>query len=301
MKNASVIEAFKFGIYCLIKKPLFFLGALLTTTVIMIVGLILKAIAMIPLVYPLMGMLAKLRMGFEALLGKYLLMFAGGGETAALPAGGFEKAKSLFVTFLRDVLGLLWAHPGVLILLGLSIFLFFVLFTAVFYYIYAGWIRISLDFYDKGSSKISALFSRFSVILKFLCAGLIYSIVILLPWKISFLLFFLYPSVLLAVPLIILSIVLSFFFGLKFFYYPYFIVDQNAGIFESLGKAYRLKGAALRIIFSFIIVILVSFVFGWIVSYMGTVGVVLAWLYRISYWIVMYMVFGFLYRRLLAG
>ena len=165
--------------------------------------------------------------------------------------------KNIIINFLRGVGALFWQNPFLTILLVLLISLIFLAMTAGQQFIYLGWARISLGFYDKGTSTVSDLFSKISTLFKGILAGFIYFIIIFLPWKISLILFIIWPNLYFLFSLILASIVMSFYLALKFLFYGFFIVDQDAGVCESLRKSFRLKGGPAKIILLWLIFMVV--------------------------------------------
>jgi hypothetical protein len=99
----------------------------------------------------------------------------------------------------------------------LSIFLVISLFVGIG--IYLGFIRLVLALHDTGKSSVNLLFSCFGLVQKGFLAGIIYFFIVTIG--------------------LILLIVPGIYFGLRLAYFPFFIVDKNAGIIESLRRSFR--------------------------------------------------------------
>jgi len=316
MKNASVIEAVKFGFKSLFKKPLFFIGTYLVTIGVGFAGILLGILIAIPFVFPLIRMLARLKIEFMGVFGqalsKAMMLNATLPEAVTqgpgpMPQMGAMQLKDFIVDMIRGTFGIFLRHPGVFLMLGLAVLIVFCTIIAIQFYVYAGWARISLAFYDKGSSTIGTFFSGFSTLIKLIVAGFIYSFLVILPWKLAAGLFIIYPNVILLLVWIPLAIFFSMFFLLKFFYFVFFIVDKNAGIFESLGNAFRLKGAPSRLILLWLLFFAASILFsltvGWLFALIkmpAIIGSLVSLIYNFVIMVVGVMSLGYLYKRLSA-
>jgi len=149
----------------------------------------------------------------------------------------------------------------------LVIFVFFILLLKLVYdYIILGWSRVAVDFYNKGTSTISRLFSKISVVFKYFFASLVFLAIILFISLVSFGFCWLVHSIVKligAIPsadhpfdimftIFLLSLLIgsAIYFAIRFVMYPYFIAYQNSGIFESLSKGYRIStGHVIRLAF----------------------------------------------------
>jgi len=309
MKKVSVIEAIKFGFNSLIKKPLFFIGAYLMTLLIGTIGVILAFLITMPFAYPLIRMFVRLRIEIMGIFGQALAKAMMLGTTTpetiqagAVPQMGAGQLKGFILDVIRGILGFFWSHPGVFLLLGLTVLIIFCMYIGIGFYIYAGWARITLDFYDRGSSAISSLFSNFSTLIKLIVSGFIYGFLIVLPWKIGALLMLFFPNLILLFILIPTAIFFSSFFFLRFFYFLYFIVEKNDGILECLGNAYRLKGAAFRLILLWFFYVLIAIPLFIIISFIPQSWSFLSLIFNIIYgfaaMVIGYMALGFLYKKL---
>ncbi len=102
-----------------------------------------------------------------------------------------------------------------------------------------GVIKISLSFCDTGKAEFADLFRQYPLVLKYLGGIILYSLVVLAG------------TILLIVPGII--------WGIKFWFFDYFIVDQGAGPVEALKKSSAItKGAKGKLFVFFIVLGLVN-------------------------------------------
>ena len=312
MRRVFVFEAIRFGFTSLKEKFLFFLGAYVVTALAAIAGVFVMSIAVTPIFLGFAATIISVKAEFLALLGKVGTQAGiwsqpigpdGIFQAQMSPDVTFAQIKMFVVDFAKAMLLFLWGHPEIWILLFVGIMLASLLSLGLYYYFYAGWARISLDIYDKGSSSISSLFSRFSVFIKLMVAAFFYSFIALMPWKLAVLFSLLYPAIGLIILWVVLAAVSSIFFLLKFVYFPFFIVDKNAGIFESLGSAFRLKGAAWRVLLLALLYGSINSLFGRLVfSYFPPILYVLCtFAFYFVTWIILYMALGFLYRKLSAA
>ncbi len=116
--------------------------------------------------------------------------------------------------------------PGVLIYI-IDIFITFV--------ISLGLIKISILFFDTGKAEFADLFRQYPLVLKYLGSSILYGLIVFAG------------TILLIVPGII--------WGIKFWFYDYFIVDQGAGPVEALKKSSAATRGAKGKLFVFLIVL----------------------------------------------
>jgi len=83
-----------------------------------------------------------------------------------------------------------------------------------------GLIKISLNFCDNLKSKISDLFSQYRLFFRYLFASILYGLICLLG-----VIFFIIPGI---------------YFGIRFGFFDYFIVDKNSKIIESLERSWEI-------------------------------------------------------------
>lgn len=114
--------------------------------------------------------------------------------------------------------------------LGLSLLAVMLIFTGFF----LGYKRIMLDMYDTNASSLRRLFSCFHMVPQAFIAGIMLMIIV-------------------AVGLVLL-IVPGIYWLIRFRFFPYFIIDKNAGIIESLKQSWHATNGQEWHIFSLMIV-----------------------------------------------
>lgn len=98
-----------------------------------------------------------------------------------------------------------------------------------------GLIKISLNFCDNLKSKIGDLFSQYRLFFRVLFAGILYGLICFLGT--------------------ILFIIPGIYFGIRFWFYDYFIVDKRAGVIESLKRSWRITKGNVWNLFLFILIL----------------------------------------------
>ena len=129
-----------------------------------------------------------------------------------------------------------------------------------------GYIKMTLEVYDRGSSTISQLFSCFTLALKGLAATLLYVVIVGLAS-----IFFVIPGIYLALRCIL---------------FIYFILDKNAGIIASLKQSYAATAGHIWPLFALMVVFTV----------VNNLGMVMMFFMMP----VKYSVFSYVYRTLTA-
>lgn len=98
-----------------------------------------------------------------------------------------------------------------------------------------GLIKISLKLYDREKPKFSDLFSQYPLFFKMLFGSIFYGLIVTLG--------------------LILLIIPGIIFGIKFYFYEYFIVDKGLGPIEALKRSWRVtKGVGWNLFFFFLLV-----------------------------------------------
>ena len=265
MQKPAVFGAFMFGLRAVVKKPLFFIGALLVSALMVVVGLILSALAALPFVFMVTKAIEKMGAAiwqvFLRTMGPILVMYKMG---QAVTVQGVVDAVG---GFLRGAGGVLGGSPGVLLLLFFTNVVAFFVFSIVMNYIYLGWIKISVDFNDKGESCFSAFWPRFSLAVRALFTGLLSFLIIISPYVVSALLYFIFPNVIFAGLLFLISVVTSIYFSFKLVFFYFFIRDQDAGIFESIKKSFNLRGTVSRLILFSLLYLAFTFCLGLVLGF----------------------------------
>jgi len=116
-----------------------------------------------------------------------------------------------------------------------------------------GFKTIALDIYDKNSSKVEKLWSRFNLVFTGLIAWVLYCVMVWL----GFMCF----------------IIPGFIVLLRFAFFPFFIIDKNLGVIDSLKKSYEVTHDHFWEIFAFWVIIKIILYVG----YLTYLGIILTW------------------------
>jgi len=144
------------------------------------------------------------------------------------------------------IANLIMSHIGTILLYASLLGLFFIGFDL-------GFKRIALDIRDKDESTLSALFSCFRLIGHGAVAWIVYSIMMFIGW--------------------FLFIIPGMWVMLRFAFFPFFIVDKNAGPIEALKMSYHATAGHIWDMFAFWIVVrLIMYV-----GYLSLIGIIVAW------------------------
>ena len=107
-----------------------------------------------------------------------------------------------------------------------------------------GLIKISLNFRDNLKSKISDLFFQYRLFFRYVFASILYFLIYLLGMvplgMVVFILNEFYLGIIFRALFLILGIVPLIYLGIRFLFFGYFIVDQKAGVIESLRKSWKI-------------------------------------------------------------
>lgn len=156
---------------------------------------------------------------------------------------GWQTMKSNFWFFLGLLIlaGVIQFAPGVIYdllikespILAFTVYLIGWILSII---VGLGLIKISLNFCDNLKSKIGDLFSQYQLFFRVLFAGILYGLICLLG-----MIFFIIPGI---------------YFGIRFWFYDYFIVDKKAGAIESLKKSWRITKESVWNLFLFILILI---------------------------------------------
>lgn len=128
---------------------------------------------------------------------------------------------------LMTMQGVFTTISGILLLLGLMIF---------FVGLTAGYIKVLLELYDTGKSRIGRLFECFYLVPQLFFAGMLYSLIVM-----GGLLLLIIPGV---------------YWLIRFQYFIYFIIEENCGAVEALRKSWRLTAGSTGYLFLYSLVVL---------------------------------------------
>ncbi len=133
-----------------------------------------------------------------------------------------------------------------------------------------GLIRIALTFCDNEKGRFSDLFSQYRLFFKYLFGSILYTLIVLGG--------------------LILLIIPGIYFGIRFCFYHYFIVDKKVGVIESLKRSWRITEGSVWNLFLFNLLLV-------IINLLGVLCLLVGLFATIP---VTMMATAFVYRKLLA-
>lgn len=136
--------------------------------------------------------------------------------------------------------GFILSMPLLFLTMKLPIMPFIIFLAWLFFYlaIELGYIKMTLNIYDFGIGTTNMLFSCFNIVFIYLIASLLYWVAV----GIGF----------------VLLIIPGIYFMLRLQFFPYFLIDKQAGIFDSLSKSWDLTQSATGDLFILFIVLLAA-------------------------------------------
>lgn len=237
MSKLYVIDAFKFGFKSTFKNFKFLSLLSLLSIAIFIGGLIasvlVAGIFFIPL-YMVQAQIKAMVMKVVA-LDVFSNVAKGVGDFAAQKA---EIAANAWKDVLTQIVQ---KYPHVLVSAIIGIKILIVLALLVIIYLTLGFIRASINIYDGKENSFKVLRSDIKQVLRALCIGLIGIVIFIFPIILSVLLIAYYKYVVTGAVLLVLSVISMFYFGFKFAFSQWFLVDKNTKAIESMRLSFRLK------------------------------------------------------------
>ncbi len=175
----------------------------------------------------------------------------------ALLAFGFSlclhQSIDMWRSSLMDVVRCIDSCPWLAIIVSICLILMVVFLILFFVSLSLGYMKITLDIYDLGNSRISRLFSFFRMSLKALILGFIIGLMTAFG-----LLFLIIPGIYIMV---------------RFFFSFFVMVDKNTGIIESLQSSYAMTAGQGWPLFGLLAVsLLINMVGSWMI-----IGTLITW------------------------
>jgi len=203
-------------------------------------------------------------------------MIAGNSE-ASYVQSGYESIIELS----KSLISMMYSFPEVFILIIFGVLIFIFLLSFIISFIYIGWIKVSLDFCDKGKSSVRSFYNKFSVVFKVIASFALKSILLLLPLLLAGFICKMMQFNTFSLLLLFLMFILESYLSLKFYFFKFFIVDQGSGIISSLKNSFFLRGVTLPLFLLFILYYFISFTSSFILSIISNRAIYLV-LYFIS-------------------
>jgi len=215
----------------------------------------------------------------------------------------FERIHNAeYLTLIKAVLSEAFSNVGMLAISLISLFLVYIVLAPLYYFIIYWFARVSLDFYDGVGLSARSYFDISNKIIKYFIATFIYYALAFFMISISF-----FSAVrLTGYPFFVIISILIIFFGIymvfKVWLYPFFIIDQDTGAFESLKKSFGVRAGFVNVLSLFLLMLAINIVGQIIMSplpwFMG--GPIYSFFYSVTH-IVMIIAGAYLYRMLVSN
>lgn len=144
------------------------------------------------------------------------------------------------------LMNLIWSHIISLLISGLILALFFAGLDL-------GFKKVALEIHDHNSSSAQSLFSCFHLAPKAMIAWILYCVMVWIGW--------------------ILFVLPGFIALLRFIFFPYFIIDRNAGPIAALRMSFNATKNHMWEIFAFWVAIKIIISLGFV----SWIGIILTW------------------------
>jgi len=249
MQNISSREAIKFGLHCLIDRAYFFIQAFFLAILIQLSVLFVGFLIILPFVILLSKLVRK------------MIFFHPVSSATWLPV------EITTLSDISEVFYKMWAKP--LLMIDVIVIMFILIFTifSVIAVIKIGWSRLGLSYYDKKPLRLSVFKFKLPFLFKYVFAHMLFWLIIMLLLIVAALPIVIFTFEMtgvllwLSIPVGLIAFMYTIFLILKLWFFPYFIIDQNAGIIESFKKSYLFVGLPKKIIFLNIILFLTAIFF----------------------------------------
>jgi hypothetical protein len=286
MKKFIFFDAFKFGYYAFFKNAWFILLSFFTSIGVFFGGLVFGgAIALIPL-----------WIIFDKLVSSINTVLS---FVKMVPLGTQQK---ILATIYGTYSYMYKYHPYNVLMTVFGFMLFLIFSYVLFMNLIVGFEKVILAIVDKSENKISRLFSRFGMVLKASCIGLISLIVLFLPWVITG--FIVDKNVIVGAIIAGFSVVLTCYLPIKLSYSLWFLIDKSTGIFESIKLSFKLKNGYLNLLLLMLISLPIFIFVKFLLLVMGSVeslrifAVLLGMILQFIYSSATIISVGYLYRNI---
>jgi len=251
MGGVSIRAAFKFGFNAFFKKFLFLLGAAIVAFFVWLAGMALGVLVAMPFFIPVSKFITKIKNVFVEFMSI---------KGPAVTAQAGEKLKMLFEKLGAVFADIYATYPTVLFLAVLGALVFFFTLMYISIMISMGWMKISLDIHDKGSSEILSLFTRPIIVFRSIAISILSLFILGLPFVIAA--FMLKVSTALGVILMAIAFFLDFYFGLKMAFSFYFLVDKKVGALQAIKSSFAVKNGPINVLLLVLLMMVVGGVAG---------------------------------------
>lgn len=294
MKKIYAIEAIGFGFKAFLKNPLFFIITFFMSKIMLVFGLFLAALVSFPYFINLIELVTKIfGQGQEFLINASF-------KKAIIVVKKFISAFTDIKTIFAEVIESKYLFLFFLI----GVILFISCLKIVYDFVIIGWVKLSLAYYDHKKLSIEYFFCKPIIYLKYIIATFIFLIISIIP-SLIYLWIYLLVSYFTIIPNNIayitytISVVLSWYFMLRLWFYPYYIIEGNFSSVDALQKSYNLNLGFTNIIISLLVFIIILGIPGIIVYwYPNNITYSVFGVFVLVSWISSWMSNAFIYRNL---
>ncbi|KKP29518.1 MAG: hypothetical protein UR12_C0006G0005 [candidate division TM6 bacterium GW2011_GWF2_30_66] len=294
MKKIYAIEAIGFGFRAFLKNPLFFIITFVMGKIMLIFGLFLAALVSFPYFINLIELGTKI---FEQ--GQEFLINASFKKAIVVVKkfiSAFTDIKTIFAEVIESKYLFLFFLIGVI--------LFIACLKIIYDFVIIGWVKLSLAYYDHKKLSIESFFCKPIIYLKYIIATFIFLIISIIPSLIYLWLYLLisYFTIIpdnIAYMTYAISVIFSWYFMLRFWFYPYYIIEGDSSSVEALQKSYNLNLGFTNVIISLFVFIIILGVPGLFVYwYPNNITYAIFGVFLLVSWISSWMSYAFIYRNL---
>lgn len=241
-------KAFAFGLKEFFKHPLFFIVNFIIGKIILICGVFLALLISFPFFINLIELVQKLFFQGQEFL------------TQATFKRAIVVVKQFIAAFtdLKTIFAEIVASKYLFLFFILGVFLFIICVKIFYDYMILGWTKLSLEYYAKKHKSIELFFNRPVIWLKYIIATSLSVVVFFLP-SIIYLWVYLLVSYFTPVSDKTMyiaygfSVLVSIYFTMRLWFYPYFLLDQEASAVEALRMSYNLKYGFANLLILFVL------------------------------------------------
>jgi hypothetical protein len=294
MKKIYAIEAIGFGFKAFFKNPLFFIATFIIGKIILVCGLFLALLVSFPYFINLIELGTKI---FGQ--GKEFLQNASF-RSAIVVVKKFISAFTDIKTIFAEVVDSKYLFLFFLI----GLILFIACLKVIYDFVILGWVKLSLAYYGHKKLSIEYFFTSPVIWLKYIIATFLFFIVTVIP-SLIYLWLYLLITYFRPIPDNIsyfayaVSLIFSWYFMLRFWFYPYYIVEGNSSAVEALRKSYNLGLGFVNIIISLLVFIVILGVpFYFVYTYPCALNYSIFGLFVFVSWISSWMSQAFIFRKL---
>jgi len=241
-------KAIPFGFKAFFENFLVVISSAVITLLGWLIGLIVSALIAAPCFIPASDIFKKLASIFDG------LKSVGYDKETTMQALHLflSKMGTFLYNFIRQA-------PFYFILSVLGVIIFAILFWFVISMFMAGWMNLTLEAVDTGSSKFASLFINPKKVIRIGFAIVLYGVIVGFPWLLYFIFYLVFQSKIFDIIVLPPVFIISFYLQLRLIFAQWFVLDKNIGIFKGIKRSYHLKGGLLNYLLFYILMGIISF------------------------------------------